>query len=131
MTSQNEAKTRVDRLPRWTPLPQNLLSHTADPIGRYDPYFDNTSAPLPFVGDHGAVIDVITDYGAVGVTPDFQKPGTYIGDTGSMDAVTDRQQEVIEAAHEIGCEDVFRDIAPADVAATLGLDAATVGEPLK
>lgn len=88
-------------------------------------------ASFSVVGPHDAVTSHVReiDQAAPGVT--LSQFSDYAGPRDAMDALTSRQREVVEAAHEAGYFDVPRTASVADVAETLGLDPSTVGEHLQ
>ncbi len=55
----------------------------------------------------------------------------YAGPRDPTDALTARQRELLEVAHEAGDIDVPRSVNVGDVAERLDLDPSTVGEPLQ
>lgn len=112
-------------------LPDHLDGATDDLLGTCDPDLDDTGATMSFVGPHDAVVEAIRSYEAAGLSPDLRSLGGYDGHNTPIDALTDRQREVLEAAHEAGYYDVPRSASTAAVAAALDLDPSTVAEHLQ
>lgn len=86
---------------------------------------------LEVAGPQGAIADTVADYEDAGATVRLRT----LRDVGAreqpLDALTDRQREVVREAFEVGYYDVPRSASTADVAAALDLDASTVAEHLQ
>lgn len=112
-------------------LPESLADEVNDLIGTCNPELGENSASMSLVGPHKSISATIDEYKAAGVSPELQKLGSYNGQRKPTDAMTDRQQEVIQTAFDMGYYDVPRSISTKEVATELGLDASTVAEHLQ
>lgn len=112
-------------------LPESLAEEVEDLIGTCDPELDDESATLSLVGPQESISGTISEYEAVGTSPDLRKLGSYEGRDKPMDSLTDRQQEVIQTAFDMGYYEVPREVSTSDVAAELDLDPSTVAEHLQ
>jgi hypothetical protein len=112
-------------------LPESLAEQTEGLIGTCDPELDDRRASMSLVGPLESISGTIREYEAAGLSPDLQKLGTYEGRNEPGDALTDRQQEVIQTAFDMGYYEVPREVSTEQVAAELGLDASTVTEHLQ
>ncbi|MXV61273.1 helix-turn-helix domain-containing protein [Natronorubrum sp. JWXQ-INN-674] len=112
-------------------LPESLAEEVEDLIGTCDPELDDGSATISLVGPQETIAETISEYEAAGVSPDLRKLGSYDGSDDPVDALTDRQQEVIRTAFDMGYYEVPREVSTEDVAAELALDPSTVSEHLQ
>ncbi|WP_436934949.1 helix-turn-helix domain-containing protein [Halovenus marina] len=112
-------------------LPESLTETSADLVGTCDPELDERSATMSLVGPQETISDTISEYEAAGVAPQLRKLGSYEGDDHPLDALTDRQREVIETAFEMGYYEVPREISTEEIASELELDPSTVVEHLQ
>lgn len=112
-------------------LPESLADEVNDLIGTCNPALDENSASMSLVGAHESISSTIDEYEAAGVSPELQKLGSYTGQGTPTDAMTDRQQEVIQTAFDSGYYEVPRAVSTQEVATELGLDASTVAEHLQ
>ncbi|MDR5671673.1 Transcriptional regulator, contains HTH domain [Halalkaliarchaeum sp. AArc-CO] len=112
-------------------LPESLAEEAADLIGTCDPELSDREATMSLVGSQESISGTIREYEAAGVSPDLRKLGTYDGPNDPVDALTDRQREVIETAYEMGFYEVPREASTDEVAAQLDLDPSTVAEHLQ
>ena len=92
---------------------------------------ERESLTLSLVGPQSAIADAVTAYEDRGVSPSLERLGDYEGPSGPLDALTARQQAVVETAFEMGYFEVPRTADTADVAAELGVDRSTVTEHLQ
>lgn len=112
-------------------LPERLAERAADLIGTCDPQLEDDSATMSLVGPQEAIAGTIREYEAAGISPDLRRLGSYEGGTEPADALTDRQEEVIRTAFDVGYYEVPRAVSTEQVAAELDLDPSTVAEHLQ
>lgn len=112
-------------------LPESIAEQSEDLIGTCHPELDGRSATMSLVGPHEAIFDTINEFKAAGVSPELRKLGSYGGPKELIDALTDRQEEVIQTAFDMGYYEVPREASTDQVAAELGLDSSTVSEHLQ
>lgn len=112
-------------------LPESLGEEVEDLIGTCDPELDDGSATMSLVGPQETISGTIREYEAAGISPDLRKLGSYEGREDPVDALTDRQQEVIRTAFDMGYYEVPREVSTEEVAAELDLDPSTVSEHLQ
>lgn len=86
---------------------------------------------IRIVGSQAEIADEIDEYDAAGMTVLLERISDYSGPKDTLDSLTDRQREILETAYDLGYFDVPRNVATADVAAELELDASTVAEHLQ
>ncbi len=114
-----------------TGLPEEVAADHAELVGGGDTAITERGLLLSLVGSQTAIRDVLRHYEASGASPDLRKLAAYDGGERTLDSLTDRQQEVLETAYELGFYEVPRESSTADVAAALNLDPATVSEHLQ
>lgn len=114
-----------------TELPETITEYYDKLLGTSDISFTDHGARVSFLGPQKALRDVLRTFETVGATPDLRKLGQYTGEESLLDALTNRQIEAIETAYEMGFYDVPRQATTEDVAAKLGVDAATLSEHLQ
>lgn len=108
------------------------FSHAYDELlGDCDPTVTSDGMILSFVGAQDSIRTVLRHYNAAGVSPTLRKLAQYDGGEETMDALTDRQLEVVETALELGFYDVPRSASTDDIAAQLDLNNTTVSEHLQ
>ncbi|WP_247729837.1 helix-turn-helix domain-containing protein [Halovivax limisalsi] len=112
-------------------LPEDVAASAADLVGTCDPDLSGEATTLSLVGPQASIAETIDGYAAAGVSPDLRRLTAYEGRSGPLDALTDRQREVLRTAFELGYYDVPRTAATTDVAAELDLDDSTVSEHLQ
>lgn len=112
-------------------LPESLAEEAEDLIGTCDPELDDRGATMSLVGPQETISGTIGEYEAVGISPDLRKLGSYDGRDKPMDPLTDRQQQVMQTAFDMGYYEVPREVSTEDVAAELDLDPSTVAEHLQ
>lgn len=112
-------------------LPDSLSEQAEDLIGTCDPELGDGNATMSLVGPQETISGTIGEYEAAGISPDLRKLGSYEGRDEPVDALTDRQREVIRTAFEMGYYEVPREVSTERVAAELDLDASTVAEHLQ
>jgi len=86
---------------------------------------------VTMVGTQDAISERVREYGETGANPLLRTLTDYEGPTDPLDAMTPRQQEVLETAFEMGYFDVPRDVTTEQIATTLDLDPSTVREHLQ
>ncbi len=86
---------------------------------------------LGMAGPQDAISETVAEYDRAGADVGLIALEDYEGRNGPLDALTDRQREVLEVAFETGFFDVPRSASTADVAAELDLDDSTVAEHLQ
>jgi len=112
-------------------LPESLAEAAEDLVGTCDPELGDGTATMSLVGDRETIAGTIREYEAAGVSPELRKLGSYEGGSEPADALTDRQDEVIRTAFDMGYYEVPREVSTEAVAAELGLDPSTVAEHLQ
>lgn len=112
-------------------LPEELGDRADALLGTCDPDIDDHRSFLNLVGDQAAIADLVAAYEESGISPDLTSLTGYTGGADTADALTDRQREVIETAHELGYYEVPREASTQDIAETLDLDPSTVTEHLQ
>jgi len=112
-------------------LPNSVAREAEDLIGTCDPDLDERGASISLTGSQDAIAGIIEEYEGVGVSPTLRRLGDYEGEARPLDELTDRQQEVIQTAYDLGYFEVPREASTADVAAELGVDPSTVTEHLQ
>jgi len=75
--------------------------------------------------------DILAAHEAAGMAPSLERLQRYSDEGTTLDALTDRQREVLRTAHDLGYFDVPRAASTAAVAAALDLDDSTVAEHLQ
>ncbi len=86
---------------------------------------------ISFVGTQEALSYVVSQYIDAGIPMDLRAMTDYHGPTGVLDALTDRQREVVRTAHEMGYYEIPRQVPTEEIAAELDLDQSTVSEHLQ
>lgn len=112
-------------------LSEAITDHTDGLVGTCEPELRDRGATLSFIGSQDAIAGTIREYENDGITPDLRKLGGYGGSERPLDRLTDRQQEVIQTAYDMGYYEVPREASTETVAAELDLDSSTVAEHLQ
>ena len=112
-------------------LPEDISDDYEQVLGTCTPNVSERGLLLSFVGSQEAIRGILRHFEAAGATPDLCKLTEYEGDETTIDSLTDRQFEVIQTAYNMGFYEIPREASTEDVAAELGLDAATVSEHLQ
>lgn len=86
---------------------------------------------VTMVGTQEAIAREIGEYSDAGMTVLLERLGDYSGPRDTLDAVTDRQREILRVAYDLGYFEVPRQVSTADVADSLDLDPSTVAEHLQ
>ncbi|WP_227377956.1 helix-turn-helix domain-containing protein [Haladaptatus halobius] len=92
---------------------------------------DDNGIDVALVGSQEDIAQEINEYGDAGMTVLLERIADYGGPKNTLDALTDRQREILQTAYELGYFDVPRSGSTADVADTLELDPSTVAEHLQ
>lgn len=82
-------------------------------------------------GSQEKISEMMVDLKAAGFDITLQKLQDYRIHATPLDALTDRQQEVLEVAYDLGYYDVPRGSSTSEIAAELGVDDSTVAEHLQ
>lgn len=82
-------------------------------------------------GSQAELSAMISDLQAAGQNVTLEKLRDYRIRESPLDALTDRQQEVLDVAYELGYYDVPRTSSTEEIAAELGVDDSTVAEHLQ
>lgn len=112
-------------------LSDDVADRADDLVGTCDPDVSEEGATMSLVGPQDAISGTLGAYEEDGVSPDLRKLGAYDGRSRPLDDLTDRQQEVIRTAFEMGYYEVPRSVSTGDVAGELDLDPSTVAEHLQ
>ena len=112
-------------------LPETLSEEAEDLIGTCDPRLGEREATMSLIGSQETISSTISAYESAGVSPDLQKLGSYEGRGHPLDALTDRQREVIKTAFDMGYYEVPREMSTEEIAAELELDPSTVAEHIQ
>lgn len=94
-----------------------------------DPAGDGIDVTM--IGSHDNISERVREYGSTGTEPLLRTLTEYRGPSDPLDAVTERQRDVLETAFEMGYFEVPKTATTAEIAATLDLDPSTVREHLR
>lgn len=86
---------------------------------------------VTLVGTQDDIARGIDAYEEAGLGVLLRRMGDYDGPTTALDALTDRQRQILRTGVELGYFEIPREASVAEVADELGLDASTVGEHLQ
>ncbi|NHN49297.1 helix-turn-helix domain-containing protein [Halostella sp. JP-L12] len=112
-------------------LPEEAAIDHADLIGMCDPTVVDRGLLLSLVGSQETIRNVLRNFEEAGVVPELHRLGDYEGGEQTLEALTDRQLEVLQTAYELGFYAVPREATIDDVASALGIDGGTVSEHLQ
>jgi predicted DNA binding protein len=112
-------------------LDEGIAEYADEMVGTCDPELAERGATVSFVGPQDAIRGTVREYEAAGASPALEKLGAYEGRKKPLDALTDRQREVIRRAFELGHYEVPREVSTEDVAEELDVDSSTVAEHLQ
>jgi DNA-binding CsgD family transcriptional regulator len=112
-------------------LPEHMAETAAELVGTCEAELGDRGATLSLVGPQETISETIRSYEAAGVSTDLRRLGAYEGRSHPTDSLTDRQQEVIQTAFDMGYYDVPRAASTETVADEIGLDGSTVAEHLQ
>lgn len=114
-----------------TELPDGTEDDHDELLGNCDTTMTDRGVLLSLTGSQEAIRDMLRNFEAAGATPELCKLGAYDAGEGTLDALTDRQLEVIETAYDMGFYELPREASTEDIAGALDIDAATVSEHLQ
>ena len=97
----------------------------------FDPSLTEHGVELSLAGSHDAICGTLAEYEQAGMDVTLRKLSEYSGRRTLLDAVTDRQREVLQTAHEMGYYEVPRQVSTTDIAEALAVDPSTVAEHLQ
>lgn len=112
-------------------LPESLADRAEELIGTCNPVVDDGTISFSLVGPQASISATMAEYKAAGVSPELEKLGSYHGQEKPLDTLTDRQQEVLQTAFDLGYFEVPREASTQEVATELDLDGSTVAEHLQ
>lgn len=112
-------------------LPDSMAAEADGLVGTCDPELGDHHAQISLVGEQEHISGTVEEYKKVGVSPDLRTMGAYTGERRVLDELTDRQEEVVRRAFEMGYYEVPRTVSTDDVADDLGIDPSTVTEHLQ
>lgn len=112
-------------------LSEDVAADHEEVLGTCSPRVSDRGLLLSFVGSQEAIRDVLRHYEDAGASPDLVRLAEYEGTGDALDALTDRQLEVLRTAYELGFYEIPREASTEDIAETMDLDTATVSEHLQ
>lgn len=112
-------------------MPAEAADAHDDLLGMCDPTVVDRGLLLSLVGSQETIRAVLRNFEDAGVVPELHRLGDYDGGQRTLDALTDRQLEVLQTAYELGFYEVPREATIDDVAAEIDVDGATVSEHLQ
>lgn len=92
---------------------------------------DETGVDVSIMGTRSALRKSIEQYDDIGVDVILERITNYTGPDSTLDAITERQRDVLATAFELGYFEVPREASAMDVAAEFDLDQSTVTEHLR
>lgn len=92
---------------------------------------DEQGMDVALVGSQEDIAREIGEYAEAGMNVLLQRIGDYNGPRSTLDALTERQREILETAYELGYFDVPRRVSTAEIADEIDLDPSTVAEHLQ
>jgi predicted DNA binding protein len=112
-------------------MPETAAVDHDDLVGMCDPTVSDRGMLLSLVGSQEAIRNMLRNFEEAGIVPDLHRLCEYEGGQGTLDALTDRQLEVLKTAYNMGFYDVPREASIEDIAAEVGLNSGTVSEHLQ
>lgn len=112
-------------------MPESTADDHDDLVGMCDPTVGDRGMLLSLVGSQETIRNVLRNFEEAGVVPDLHKLGEYEGGQRTLDALTDRQLEVLQTAYDMGFYAVPREASIDEIAEEIGLDGGTVSEHLQ
>lgn len=112
-------------------MPESASVDHDDLVGMCDPTVSDRGMLLSLVGSQESIRTMLRNFEAAGVAPDLHKLGEYEGGQRTLDALTDRQLEVLQTAYDMGFYEVPREASIDDIADEMGLDDGTISEHLQ
>lgn len=92
---------------------------------------DDNGFSFEQAGTQDSISEAIADLEAAGLSITLERLRDYRHQETPLDALTERQQEILEIAYELGYYDVPRDSSTAEIAAELNIDDSTVVERIQ
>lgn len=144
-----EELASLDRVDRWAPVsetpgsrsylvaftapefPPSVAVRQADLLDTCAPELHDDGFAFSVVGPRESVSATIDDFESDGLEPELLRVGPYTGRDDPLDALTERQHEVVRTAYELGYYEVPRTVSSDEVAAEIGLEPSTVTEHLQ
>jgi len=144
-----EKLAALDRVDRWADVsdapgvhlyvveftapeyPPSVATQRTNLLDSCNPELEDEGLLFSVVGPPESVSAAIDDFESDGLTPRILRVGPYTGLDRPLDALTERQCEVVRTAYELGYYEVPRSVSSDEVAAELGLEASTVSEHLQ
>lgn len=115
-----------------SPAPDDATRPMATPgISSEEINVDDHGMDVALVGTHEDIARGIDGYVDAGMNVLLERIGDYSGPRTALDALTERQREILETAYGLGYFDVPRSVSLAAVAAEIDLDPSTVAEHLQ
>ena len=112
-------------------MPESASVDHDELVGMCDPTVSNRGMLLSMVGSQDAIRAMLRNFEEAGVAPDLHRLGEYEGGQETLDALTDRQLEILQTAYDMGFYEVPREASTEDIADELDLDGGTVSEHLQ
>lgn len=112
-------------------MPQSATEDHDELVGPCDPTLTERGLLLSLVGSQETIREMLRNFEAAGVVPDLHKLGEYEGGERTLDGLTERQFEVLRTAYDMGFYEIPREATTDEIAAELGIDAATVSDHLQ
>lgn len=112
-------------------MPETAAVDHEDLVGMCDPTVSDRGMLLSLVGSQEAIREMLRNFEAAGVAPNLHRLGEYEGGQRTLDALTDRQLEILQTAYDMGFYEVPREASIAEIADEVGLDDGTVSEHLQ
>lgn len=112
-------------------MPEETAINHEDLVGMCEPEVVDRGLLLSLVGSQEVIRNVLRNFEEAGVVPELHRLGEYEGGQRTLEALTERQLEVLQTAYELGFYTVPREDTIDEVAAEMDLDGATVSEHLQ
>jgi|GEM_PF-789172 len=112
-------------------MPEETAINHEDLVGMCEPEVVDRGLLLSLVGSQSAIRNVLRNFEDAGVVPELHRLGEYEGGQRTLEALTERQLEVLQTAYELGFYTVPREATIDEVATEMNLDGATVSEHLQ
>lgn len=113
-------------------LPERASCDHNDLLGACEPTVNDRGMLLSLVGSQESIRTMVRNFEAAGITPDLHRLGDYEGGSDTpLDALMDRQREILRTAYDMGFYEVPREASVADIADALDIESGTVAEHLQ
>lgn len=112
-------------------MPEETAIDHEDLIGMCDPEVVDRGLLLSLVGSQETIRNVLRNFEKAGVVPELHRLGDYEGGEQTLEALTDRQLEVLQTAYEVGFYDVPREATIDEVAGEMDIEEGTISEHLQ